>query len=253
MAVGLGGGLLLGACSDERARDDAFRAGTEQDHHQAAGHGPPHADLLGSTAMTPRRVDADRRRERILAVALRIFALRGYGEATLKEIATAAGLGSAAHLYYYFPKKEELFGATLVRYLRLEPMLEPDELDEPPDVVLDRYAHRYLEQLGAPECQLAFMLLSRESGRLLTMGLDLSAVDLARVHRDLEAYLRRQHELGRLRPEVSPDQAARAIIGILNFHIQNRSLPFVRATARDEKVARYTLDIVLNGIAMDRR
>jgi AcrR family transcriptional regulator len=202
--------------------------------------------------MSPRRVDAERRRRRILAVALRIFALRGYGEATLKEIATAAGLGSAAHLYYYFPKKEELFGATLVRYLRLEPMLEPDELDEPLDVVLDRYAHRYLEQLGDPEVQLAFLLFGRESGRLLTMGLDLSAVDLALPHRELEAYLRRQQELGRLRDDVNPDQSARAVIGILNLHIQSRNVPLVRAVSRDEKVARYTVDIVLNGIAKNR-
>jgi AcrR family transcriptional regulator len=199
--------------------------------------------------MSPRRVDVDRRRERILRAALRIFALRGYGEATLKEIATAAGLGSAAHLYYYFPKKEELFGATLIRYLQVSRMLDDDELDDPPEVVLEQYVHRYLTTLGDPERQLAFMLLSRESGRLLTMGLDLSAVDLPGVYRDLENYLRRQLELGRIRPDSDPDLAARAIIGILNLHIQNRSVPLIPASSRRD-IVRSTLDIILHGIAV---
>jgi AcrR family transcriptional regulator len=174
--------------------------------------------------------------------------LLGYSDATLKQIAEMAGLRSAAHLYYYFPKKEDLFGAVLVRYLTLEPMLLPDELDDPPEVALDRFLRRYLRQLGDPERQLAFALLGREAGRLLTLGLDLSAVDLPRVFRDLVAYLDHQVERGTLRP-VDTGQAARAILGIVNFHIQNRTAPFVAPVTDDDSVVVDTLDLVLRGIA----
>ena len=56
------------------------------------------------------------RRERIVRLAARVFAEKGYHEATMRDIARAAR-SSLAGLYYYFPSKEEILFAISVRAL----------------------------------------------------------------------------------------------------------------------------------------
>lgn len=196
--------------------------------------------------MNPRTVDRDDRRETILAAALRAFSLQGYADTTLKQIAESAGLGSAAHLYYYFPKKEQLFADVLVRYVAVDPLFAEGELDDPPEVALDRYCRRYLAQFGDAERLLAFRLMNIEAGRLLTLGLDLSAVNLAHVLDDLVAYFERQRELGTIR-DVAPEHVARTVLGILNLQIQAKATPFT-AVPSDDDVVRNAIDIVFHGI-----
>jgi len=48
------------------------------------------------------------RREEVLLAAARIFAAQGYAEASLREVAAAAGMQPAS-LYYHFASKEDLF------------------------------------------------------------------------------------------------------------------------------------------------
>ncbi|MGH7819392.1 MAG: TetR/AcrR family transcriptional regulator [Candidatus Binatia bacterium] len=52
--------------------------------------------------------------ERILAVATRLFAERGYGMTSMRDIARAARL-RAATLYHYFPSKDDLYLEVLDR------------------------------------------------------------------------------------------------------------------------------------------
>lgn len=56
-------------------------------------------------------------RERILGAARAAFGRRGYGEATMEEIALQAGVSNGA-LYHHFPSKEELFRAILEEHIR---------------------------------------------------------------------------------------------------------------------------------------
>src|SRR5262249_60891840 len=58
--------------------------------------------------------DADAVRTEILDAAERIFAERGYGAATTREIALAARIGKRM-LFYYFPTQEAMYQATLDR------------------------------------------------------------------------------------------------------------------------------------------
>lgn len=59
---------------------------------------------------------AERARTQILDAALKLFAHRGYGATTVREIAEAAGL-SHGNVYYHFPDKEVIFRALLQRYM----------------------------------------------------------------------------------------------------------------------------------------
>jgi len=58
-------------------------------------------------------------RERIIDAAARAFARRGYGQATVNDIAAEAGISMGA-LYHHFASKEELFRAILDEHLRRE-------------------------------------------------------------------------------------------------------------------------------------
>lgn len=62
--------------------------------------------------MPPRHVDADKelKRERLVMAAAQIFAARGFRNATMDEIAQAAGTAKGT-LYLYFKDKEALFYA----------------------------------------------------------------------------------------------------------------------------------------------
>lgn len=66
-----------------------------------------------ATAATggPRRADARRNRERIVAAAVAVFATSGLG-ATIPAVAAAAGVGKAS-VYRAFPTKADLVGAVV--------------------------------------------------------------------------------------------------------------------------------------------
>lgn len=67
-----------------------------------------------ATEPRPRRRDAERSREAILAAAEELFAARGYAATSLGDVATAAGLSRGAPSYF-FGNKDGLYGATLER------------------------------------------------------------------------------------------------------------------------------------------
>ncbi len=56
-------------------------------------------------------------RQRILTAARAVFGRRGYGEATMEEIALDAGVSNGA-LYHHFPSKGELFKEILDEHMR---------------------------------------------------------------------------------------------------------------------------------------
>ncbi|MEO1131377.1 MAG: TetR/AcrR family transcriptional regulator [Cyanobacteria bacterium J06639_1] len=56
----------------------------------------------------PKIVDRDRYRKELLSRCLELFAERGYGSITMRQIAQGLGV-STGTLYYYFPSKEGIF------------------------------------------------------------------------------------------------------------------------------------------------
>ncbi|MEM9451864.1 MAG: TetR/AcrR family transcriptional regulator [Cyanobacteria bacterium P01_E01_bin.6] len=56
----------------------------------------------------PKIVDHDRYRKELLSNCLDLFAKRGYGSITMRQIAQALGV-STGTLYHYFPSKESIF------------------------------------------------------------------------------------------------------------------------------------------------
>jgi len=77
----------------------------------------PAAPDIVTSPTAPRRRKGERTAERILDVAEALFAERGYAGATLRDVATRAGLRTPS-LYNHFPSKESLYAAVLERGIR---------------------------------------------------------------------------------------------------------------------------------------
>ncbi|MBN1197078.1 MAG: TetR/AcrR family transcriptional regulator [Candidatus Aminicenantes bacterium] len=85
-------------------------------------------------------------RQRILDVALREFAQRGYSGARMGAIAREAGVNKALP-FYYFSSKENLYAEVVTRVMgefleKIGPMLTPELT---PDVLLERFPRVLIE------------------------------------------------------------------------------------------------------------
>jgi AcrR family transcriptional regulator len=75
-------------------------------------------------AKRPRKKqDIEKRRGEILKAALDVFTEKGYGVATMPDIAQRAGV-AAGTLYLYYPSKRELFIAVIKDFIITPPLLK---------------------------------------------------------------------------------------------------------------------------------
>jgi AcrR family transcriptional regulator len=82
-----------------------------------------------SAATLPRRADAVRNRERVVAAAAAVFAERGV-EAGVPEVAARAGVGKAT-VYRSFPTKEHLIAAVVIERIEHFERMARARLDDP--------------------------------------------------------------------------------------------------------------------------
>jgi len=86
-------------------------------------------------------------REQIVSVARKVFTRNGYRKTTMDQIAEATGMGKSS-IYYYFPGKEEIFKAVVLKEAqelkkRLDQTIRQDEapLDRLRAYILFRLNH----------------------------------------------------------------------------------------------------------------
>ena len=93
------------------------------------------------------RLQTDERRRQLLEAGARVFTERSYDDASMAEVARAAGI-SKGLLYHYFPSKRDLFVATLeAAAAELREITQPDPALPIPEQlvgVLDAYL-RWIE------------------------------------------------------------------------------------------------------------
>jgi AcrR family transcriptional regulator len=91
----------------------------------------PPADHRLQPRRKPRQVRAELTRQRILTAAAHVFAEHGYAAGTTNRIAERARI-SIGSLYQYFPNKDAILAALLVRHLDRGDWTEADEVDLSP-------------------------------------------------------------------------------------------------------------------------
>jgi AcrR family transcriptional regulator len=189
------------------------------------------------------------RRVQILDAAFEEFAAKGFKGATIKSIASVAGLQSPALIYWYFPDKEALFREVLtLRVPVLRVVSEPTQLMElPPEELLSRIGRAYFafEEIDIRTLQLVI----GEAVRRPELAETFVRSGPGRVLEFLKVYLEHQVELGRLRPH-DVRSSARAFIGMLIPQLAGRM--FLSAMAEDglndEDHLETSINIFLSGL-----
>ncbi|MDQ3856130.1 MAG: TetR/AcrR family transcriptional regulator, partial [Chloroflexota bacterium] len=200
------------------------------------------------------RVEPDRRTQ-ILDAAFEEFAAKGFRGATIKSIATAAGLQSPALIYWYFPTKEALFQAALESKVLFLPLFEDPAalLDRPPEQVLTALARAYLATFDQPIARQLVRLALSEAVQRPELVEVFAERGPTRVLRLLSGYLERQVELGRLRPHDTR-AAARAMMGMLVVQAVGKMvLPQLQEDGlTDEEHVHTSVGLFLRGLAPDQ-
>jgi AcrR family transcriptional regulator len=192
----------------------------------------------------------EERRRQIISVAARVFADRGYTDATTKDIAAEAGVTHAA-IYHYFRDKRALFEAVLVTYSPLAGVAAVVRMagaDEEPRAVLTRLTLAMIDRLETSDELPVFQLLMSEALR------DPDATAVARTARrqltdTLAAYLHAQQARGRLRP-LDPELAAQFVLGSLVQCVLRRTMSGDSTLLRytPEQIATAFVEMVLGGL-----
>ncbi len=194
------------------------------------------------------------RRSQILEAAFEEFAAKGFKGATIKSIAARAGLQSPALIYWYFPDKEALFDEVLesrAAVIRAVTDLAP-MVDLPPEEVLPKIGRAYLsfDQSNVPQ---VFQLVVGEALRNPEVAELFIEHGPRRVLEFLKSYLKRQIELGRMRPH-DVRSSARAFIGMLIPQIISKAVfPTLNADGlTDEEHLKTATEIFLRGLEPEK-
>jgi AcrR family transcriptional regulator len=206
--------------------------------------GEPAAVAAERTAESAPPVDME---QRLLDVSLPLFARRGYGDVSMREVAAAAGVTTPT-VYYYFGSKRGLYLRLVTDIIERRGAAMRAALAGRGDAIarLKRLLQAYalLDERGSFPTD-AHLLLQRES---FALGGDTIA-DLVNEHdasnrRLMRAVLHEGIEAGLFRP-VRVEHTAIAIIGVM--------VSFIRRGARTTKLRpedgiAQVLDVVLDGL-----
>jgi len=123
----------------------------------------------------------EHRRKQILDAALTVFSRKGYGEATIPDIAREGGM-AVGTIYNYYPSKREILISVLASRVLTEPFL------------------RLMEQPPEADDKAFFRSLIEDRLTLLTRNADKFLFMIGEVHRDQE--FRRQWAQGVVQPAL---------------------------------------------------
>ena len=163
------------------------------------------------------------RREQILQAALQVFSKHGYHQASIKTIARAADIKSAALIYHYFHDKKALLKAVIEELspARDLPMLRPETAQQlmsvDPEILLEQVAKSMLSLLDDTDMQNFMRLFLSDAARMPDVA-ELFVDTQQQMLHFLASYFQYHMEQGRLR-EHDPQVAARAFIGMLLVYL----------------------------------
>jgi TetR/AcrR family transcriptional regulator, mexJK operon transcriptional repressor len=195
------------------------------------------------------------RRQQIIDGALRVFAQKGFAQATIKEIAQAAGIGSPGLIYHYFADKNDLLGQIFAAQVPIASLLDKPEalFDLPVREGLTLLAHSFLQILQKRAFIDRLKLLLGEVTRQPDLLAVVTELGPTRVFALLGAYLERQMAAGVLR-QMEPAIAVRCFMGPLVLYILTRAVLHMpdAQSIPPEQMATEAVELFLTGMLINR-
>src|SRR5215204_3277610 len=111
--------------------------------------------------------DYESKRQQIIDGALQVFAGKGFENATNKDIAAAAGIGSPGLIYHYFKDKTDLFREVVEQRAPVLQLISHGEelMDRPPREVLTSFAMSFVTMLDNQTSIAVFKVMLAEAIR----------------------------------------------------------------------------------------
>lgn len=169
-----------------------------------------------SQARMTHKSSARERQASIIATAASLFAQKGFNGTTTREIAKTAGI-SEALLFRYFPTKRALYAAILAEKVQLSQLMMTIEeaADKRDDVRVFTLIASFRIHRGTDPTLLRLLLFSALEGHELS---DMFFRNRHRVFYDyLAGYIARRTREGAFR-KVDPLLAAQSFIGMIVYH-----------------------------------
>jgi len=186
-------------------------------------------------AERPRRVDARRNRENLVAVARAAFAAAA-GTVPLEGIAREAGVGIGT-LYRHFPTREALVEAVYAAELDDVTSSARTLLDElPPDAALRAWIDRYAEFVATKRGVVETLRAGWASGRIPT------PTTRERITAAIGTILTAGARAGSLRADVAPEDVTAMLLGVFLSTAGNST----------SEQTRRLLDLVVDGLRPQR-
>ena len=159
------------------------------------------------SADRPLRADAQRNRDRLVAVARAAFAAADVN-VPLETVARDAGVGIGT-LYRHFPTREALVGAVYAAELDDLTASAAPLLDEfPPEVALRAWMGRYAAFVATKRGMIDTLRAGWSSGRIA------APTTRERITGAFATFLAAGRDTGSLRTDVSPDDVTALVLGV---------------------------------------
>lgn len=190
------------------------------------------------------------RKEQILNAALAVFSSKGFGQATIADIAEEAGVGVGT-IYNYYKDKRDLLISLISQSLLMENLLK----------ILDTFPARGNGELMQSLLQDRLEFGLKNAQKIIFLIFEIQhdpklrrqylVQVMAPVIRRIEDYIRIQSEKGNLR-HLDEKIAARVMIGsiigsIMLYRLELKDSPFKKSRIKDS--AREMSDLFLYGLA----
>jgi len=202
--------------------------------------------------MPPRdEQDFENRRQQIIDGALEVFAHKGFERATNKDIAEAAGIGSAGLIYHYFKDKSDLFRQVLEQRAPMLQLLNQTEAIAklPPREALTIIGNAFVSTMDNRAAVPLFKLIAGEAIRRPMVADMINKIGPGRGFPFLKHYLEQQMEAGVLR-RMDAGAAARCFMGpLLAYFLTREVFPMPDAkTLSPQTMVATLVDIFLQGM-----
>lgn len=196
----------------------------------------------------------ENRRQQIIDGALDVFASKGFERATNKDIAEAAGIGSAGLIYHYFKDKSDLLRQVIEQRAPVLKLLNETEamMDLPPREALKIFASAFVKTINNQAAIGLVKIMFGEAIRRPMVADAINAIGPGRGFGFLHAYFEQQMAGGHLR-RVDPGVAVRCFIGPLLAFVVMREV-FRQPDSRSltpETMVETAIDIFLRGMEPD--
>jgi len=194
----------------------------------------------------------EKRREKIVDAAFRVFSRYGFRDATTRRLARAAGITEVT-LFRYFPTKEHLYGAVLDKYSAL-PVLRTELLEEAKRSkgrdVFRKMTERILEILAKRSSMIRIVVTDAVKNRRYAKATVHQGA--ARYIEDVSAVLSELHRRGEIR-DVDIEGVSHAVLGFFYSFILSQELLYGKEARplEYERAVEVFSDLLWRGVCPD--